>query len=83
MARRWPRDCLCRARSHVDERDDQFLDGDARRRRAQALFPIDVEAAPGPIYDVTADGSRFIVGARVQSRVPPSIMVLHNWREAV
>jgi len=43
------------------------------------LFAIDVEAAPGPIYDVTADGSRFIVGARVQSRVSPSIVVLQNW----
>ncbi|MBY0495688.1 MAG: serine/threonine-protein kinase [Cyanobacteria bacterium] len=44
-----------------------------------ALFQLDIEAAPGPIYDVTADGSRLIVGARVQSRIQPAIMVLQNW----
>jgi len=43
------------------------------------LFRMDIETAPGPIYDVTADGTRFIVAARTASRIPPSITVLHNW----
>ena len=46
---------------------------------ATPLFPLDVEASPGPIYDVTADGSRIIVAARVTSKMPPSISILHNW----
>ncbi|HEX6163762.1 MAG TPA: protein kinase [Vicinamibacterales bacterium] len=45
----------------------------------RALFPLDIEASPGPIYDIVADGSRFIVARRVVSKVPPSLNVLHNW----
>ena len=43
------------------------------------LFSLDVEASPGPLYDIAADGSRIIVAARVTSRIPPSLTVLHNW----
>jgi serine/threonine protein kinase len=45
------------------------------------LFRLDVAAAPGSVYDVTADGSRLIVAVRVPQRVPPGLTVIHNWQE--
>jgi Tol biopolymer transport system component len=45
---------------------------------AGALFPMNATMRPG-VYDVTADGQRFIVAAPVPSRLPPSLTVLTNW----
>jgi len=47
------------------------------------LFKIDVPSGPGQPFDVTADGTRFIVAARVQSPLPPSINIIVNWTELV
>lgn len=50
------------------------LDVEAPKR----LFDINVGASAGPIFDVTADGSRFIFGARLATE-SPSVTVLQNW----
>jgi hypothetical protein len=34
-------------------------------------------------FDVTADGPRFIVNARLPSRLPPSLNVIVNWQSLV
>ena len=47
------------------------------------LFKINVAPGPGSPFDVTADGTRFIVDVRVPSRLPPSINVIVNWTELV
>jgi Tol biopolymer transport system component len=45
------------------------------------LFKITVGPGPGTPFDATADGKRFIVNARLPSRLPPSINVIVNWQE--
>jgi hypothetical protein len=47
------------------------------------LFSIDANPGPGTPFDVTADGQRFIVNARLPSRLPPSLNVIVNWVELV
>ena len=46
------------------------------------LFKIDVPPGPGNPFDVTADGTRFIVGTRVRSPIP-SINIIVNWTALV
>jgi WD40 repeat protein/predicted Ser/Thr protein kinase len=43
------------------------------------LFSMNVVTRPGPVYDVSPDGQRFLVATPVPSRIPPSINVLTNW----
>ena len=33
----------------------------------------------GSVYDVTADGRRFIVNVPIPSKVPPHLVVIVNW----
>jgi hypothetical protein len=40
-----------------------------------------VGPGPGTPFVATADGKRFIVNARLPSRLPPSINVIVNWQE--
>ncbi len=42
------------------------------------LFDLDLASSAGPSYDVTADGSRFIVAVSA-SQSMPAITVLQNW----
>lgn len=42
------------------------------------LFDVDFGSSAGPIYDVSADGSRFVVAARAVPLMP-TITVLQNW----
>jgi Tol biopolymer transport system component len=43
------------------------------------LFQVDHVPSPGPIFDVTADGQRFIVNTAVPSKIPPHFVVIVNW----
>jgi len=43
------------------------------------LFQVDHVPSAGPIFDVTADGQRFIVNTAVPSKVPPHVVVIVNW----
>jgi hypothetical protein len=45
------------------------------------LFKTNLSAGPGVPYDMTSDGTRFIVNTRLPSRLPPSINVIVNWTE--
>lgn len=51
------------------------LEFDAPKR----LFELTPIVSAGPVYDITADGSRFIVASRAASQVTPVINVLQNW----
>jgi len=43
------------------------------------LFQIDHVPSAGPIFDVTADGQRFIINTAVPSKVSPHVVVIVNW----
>src|SRR5262249_11895330 len=43
------------------------------------LFKINVQPGAGTPFDVTQDGKRFIVNAKITSRIPPSLNVVVNW----
>jgi Tol biopolymer transport system component len=43
------------------------------------LFQVDFVPSAGTIFDVTADGQRFIVNTAVPSKVPPHVVVIVNW----
>jgi len=43
------------------------------------LFEVDHVPSAGPIFDVTADGQRFIVNAAAASKVQPHLIVIVNW----
>ena len=43
------------------------------------LFHVDHGPTAGPVFDVTADGQRFIVNMAVRSKVPPHVVVIVNW----
>jgi hypothetical protein len=45
------------------------------------LFKANLSAGPGVPYDMTPDGTRFIVNTRLPSRLPPSITVIVNLTE--
>ena len=45
----------------------------------RALFHMNATQSAGPVYDISADGTRFLVAAPVPSRIPPSITVITNW----
>ncbi len=45
----------------------------------RSLFKINVGLSVGRIYDVTADGERFLAAIPVPSRVPPAFTVVTNW----
>jgi hypothetical protein len=55
------------------------LEVDAPKR----LFDINVGASAGPIFDVTADGSRFIYAARTGADTALSITVIQNWPQLI
>lgn len=44
-----------------------------------SLFHVDHGPTAGPVFDVTADGQRFIVNMAVPSKVPPHVVVIVNW----
>jgi hypothetical protein len=44
-----------------------------------SLFKVDVQPGPGTPFDITSDGTRILVNARVPSRLPPSLNILVNW----
>ena len=44
-----------------------------------ALFRMETRPSSGSVYDVTADGQRFIVNAPIPSKVPPHLVVIVNW----
>jgi len=43
------------------------------------LFEVDHVPSAGPIFDVTADGQRFIVNSAAPSKVTPHLIVIVNW----
>jgi len=43
------------------------------------LFEVDHVPSAGPIFDVTADGQRFIVNAAAPSKATPHLIVVVNW----
>jgi len=43
------------------------------------LFQVDFVPSAGTIFDVTADGQRFIVNTAVASKIPPHLVVIANW----
>ena len=43
------------------------------------LFKINVGVTVGRMYDVTADGTRFLAAIPVPSRIPPVFTVITNW----
>jgi eukaryotic-like serine/threonine-protein kinase len=45
----------------------------------QPLFKINVAVTPGPSYDVTRDGERFLVATPMPSRIPQAFTVVTNW----
>jgi hypothetical protein len=47
---------------------------------AKPLFKMNAQEGPGTPFDVTADGQRFIVNARLPSRLPPSLNLIVNWQ---
>ncbi len=57
----------------------QHSTGDLQVDAPTQLFDINVGTSPGPIYDVTADGSRFIFAAQLASGAAPSVTILQNW----
>jgi serine/threonine protein kinase/Tol biopolymer transport system component len=46
---------------------------------AKALFTMHVAPGAGTPFDVTPDGTRFIVNMEIPSRLPPSLNVVTNW----
>jgi WD40 repeat protein/predicted Ser/Thr protein kinase len=46
---------------------------------ARPLFGLNMANRPGPVYDVSADGEKFIIASPVPSRIPASLTVLTNW----
>lgn len=53
--------------------------GELRPDTPRRLFDINIGTSAGPIYDVTADGSRFIFAARSSSGAVPGVTLLQNW----
>ena len=45
----------------------------------EPLFPLDLPTTSGPLYDVTSDGSRFIVAASADPTASQSITLFLNW----
>ena len=43
------------------------------------LFLMETQPSAGSVYDVTADGQRFIVNVPIPSKVPPQLKVIVNW----
>lgn len=43
------------------------------------LFGVETASVAGSLFDVTADGQRFIVNVAVPSRLPPSLVLIVNW----
>lgn len=43
------------------------------------LFELTPIVSAGPVYDITADGTRFIVASRATAQVTPMVTVLQNW----
>ncbi len=80
---RWRRD----GREIVYLRPDKMLmsaavTGSGATRQIAApkpLFQMATAFGFGAIYDITADGERFIVNTPVPPRVPPAITILTNW----
>jgi hypothetical protein len=50
-----------------------------RAGTAATLFKINIQPGAGTPYDLTADGKRFIVNAKIPSRIPPSLNLVVNW----
>jgi Tol biopolymer transport system component len=50
-----------------------------RAGTAATLFKINIQPGAGTPYDLTADGKRFIVNAKLPSRIPPSLNLVVNW----
>jgi hypothetical protein len=44
-----------------------------------ALFKISIQPGAGTPFDLTADGKRFLVNAKIPSRIPPSLSLIVNW----
>jgi dipeptidyl aminopeptidase/acylaminoacyl peptidase len=44
-----------------------------------SLFKINIQPGAGTPFDVTGDGKRFIVNAKIASRIPPSLNIVVNW----
>ena len=45
----------------------------------RALFPVFLKNAPGPQYDVSADGQRFLLNVRVGEESSPPVTLVQNW----
>ena len=43
------------------------------------LFKVNIQPGAGTPFDVTANGKRFIVNAKLPSRIPPSLNLVVNW----
>jgi Tol biopolymer transport system component len=50
-----------------------------RAGTAATLFKINIQPGAGTPFDLTADGKRFIVNAKLPSRIPPSLNLVVNW----
>ena len=58
------------------------VSGSGNRFQAGAptpLFRVETQVSNGSVYDVTADGQRFIVNSPIPSTVPPHLVVIVNW----
>ena len=51
-----------------------------RAGAATRLFTMNAQAGPGSPFDVTADGQRYLVNARLPSRLQPSLNLIVNWQ---
>ena len=46
---------------------------------AEPLFQTAAIPGPGYLYDVSADGQRFVINSAVSSTAPPSLTIVFNW----
>ena len=46
---------------------------------AVGLFKAMVLPAPGTLFDMSADGTLFVVNRAIVSTAPPSLVLVYNW----
>jgi hypothetical protein len=49
----------------------------------QVLFSASLKNAPGPPYDVSSDGQRFLVNVPIGEESAPPITLVQNWTAAI
>ena len=69
--------------SRLMEADLAMSDKSIQVKALQPLFDVDVPGYTAPFFDVTADGSRFVVITSADPTASRSITVLLNWQAAL